>query len=115
VGGAGATLALAAVIVAFTSGSGRSAVPAAMPGHDADISLNSPAGARDIYARIERAAVSSCGTPVQSAADPCVQGAVAQAVRELNTPQLARVYVDTNGYALAQKFGIAGADVLANN
>ena len=58
-----------------------------------------PAGAQVLYSRIQRAAMEVCGadaigpfSEVRTKAESCYQNAVANAVAQVNSPQLFEVY-----------------------
>jgi len=63
-----------------------------------DLNLATPAGVNALYGRISHAARAVCGDTfardlsVQAAAERCQSEAIAQAVREVNNPQLAVVH-----------------------
>jgi len=70
-------------------------------------------GARHLYAQIERAAYSACGTSsmdteeIAGAPGPCVHLAISRAIRDVKNPNLAQVYIEKYGQNEAQKFGIS--------
>jgi UrcA family protein len=74
-------------------------------------------GARHLYAQIERAAYSACGTSsmdtevIAGAPGPCVHLAISRAIHDLKNANLAQVYIEKNGQNEAQKFGIS-SDVI---
>jgi UrcA family protein len=72
-----------------------------------------PEGARHVYAQIERAANYACGTDSADLDKPgrCVREAIGRAIHDVNSPNLAQVYIEKNGMAEAHKFGIS-SDVM---
>jgi len=78
-----------------------------------------PAGARHLYAMIERAAYKACGESssdtevIVGAPGPCVRLAIGHAVGHAKNPSLAQVYIEKNGFARAQEFGITGTMLTA--
>jgi UrcA family protein len=70
-------------------------------------------GARHLYAQIERAAYSACGTSsmdteeIAGAPGPCVHLAISRAIHDVKNPNLAQVYIEKYGQNEAQKFGIS--------
>ena len=69
-------------------------------------------GARRVYARIESAANYACGTSstdyqvIAGTPGPCVRLAVGSAIHDAKNANLARVYIEKNGFDEAQKCGI---------
>jgi UrcA family protein len=85
-------------------------------------SLQSDEGARSVYFLIVQAANAACETSssdidvmVRGRAAPCVQRAVARAVRQLDSPKLVQVYVAHNGIDLAREYGISEEALTAGN
>jgi len=74
-------------------------------------------GARHLYAQIERAAYSVCGTSrtdievIMGRPGPCVHLAISRAIHDVQNLNLAQVYIEKNGKYEAQKFGIS-SDVI---
>lgn len=66
-------------------------------------------GARHLYKQIERAAGYACGTDSTDLDKPgrCVREAVGRAIHGVNNPNLAQLYIEENGMAEAQRFGIS--------
>lgn len=61
----------------------------------ADLKISSPAGATELYARINAAAVSVCSRfwfKSDAAEARCIRGAIANAVGDVNEPALIAVY-----------------------
>jgi UrcA family protein len=95
-----------AVAAAFTALSAAATSQAAMPGDDTvsvtvrydDLNLSSPAGVNALYSRISAAARQVCPDSHSRdlgavlAAHRCQVDAVAKAVSEINSPQLAMVH-----------------------
>jgi UrcA family protein len=84
--------------------------------------LQSDEGARKVYTLIVQAANSACETSstdtdvvMRRGPGPCVQEAVARAVRQLNSQKLAQVYVADNGIDRAREYGISDAARTASN
>jgi UrcA family protein len=84
--------------------------------------LESDEGARKVYILIVQAANSACETSstdtdviVRGAPGPCVQKAVAHAVRQIDNQKLAQVYVANNGVDRAREYGISDAVRTASN
>ena len=69
-------------------------------------------GARHLYARIERAANHVCGSQsidyevIAGTPGPCVRLAIGRAIHDAKNSNLAKVYIEKNGFDEAQKFGI---------
>ena len=79
------------------------------------VQYSSPASvedARHIYARIESAANDACGTSstdyqvISGTPGPCVRLAIGRAIHDAKNSNLAKVYIEKNGFDEAQKFGI---------
>jgi UrcA family protein len=72
-------------------------------------------GARHLYAQIERAANYACGSDSTDLDKPslCVRDAVGRAIRDINNPNLAQVYIERNGRNEAREFGISAAVITA--
>jgi len=122
VGGMGAVLAMAVAAVSLSSVSVRSTASDPVTAQGAQVNLSSAAGARDFYARIEQAARSACASPrqdhdaMESPADSCVEGAIARSVREVNSPELTRVYIEHSSHEVSDNVVVTGEMVrLAKN
>ena len=76
------------------------------------IDLKQPAGAQELYARIEHAAVVACSygnrVDLQAVTNPvaCHEQAVGDAVRSVNSPLLTQVYLETHTSRQAAAHGI---------
>jgi UrcA family protein len=84
--------------------------------------LQSDDGARKVYILIVQAANSACGTSstdtdviMRRGPGPCVQEAVARAVRQIDSQKLAQVYVADNGMDRAREYGISNTARTASN
>ena len=84
--------------------------------------LQSDEGARKVYILIVQSANSACGTSstdtdviMRRRPGPCVQEAVARAVRQIDSQKLAQVYVANNGIDRAREYGISDAARTASN
>ena len=84
--------------------------------------LQSDEGARKVYTLIVQAANSACETSstdtdvvMRRGPGPCVQEAVARAVRQIDSQKLAQVYVANNGIDRAREYGISDATRTASN
>ena len=85
--------------------------------------LQSDEGARRVYKLIVQAANSACETSStdtdvimrNGSPGPCVQEAVARAVRQIDSQKLAQVYVADNGIDRAREYGISDATRTASN
>jgi len=114
--GTSALLALAVAVAASAPGrADESAVRLTY----SDLNLKSIEGARHLYSRIYTAANYACGASdtdmdviVRFGPSRCVKEAIARAVRNLNSPQLSRVYIERNGADVASSFGIRGESTL---
>lgn len=78
--------------------------------------LQSDEGARKVYMLIVQAANGACETSSTDAdviyrgrPGPCVQEAVAHAVRQINNQHLMQVYIAQNGMDRAREYGISDA------
>ncbi len=87
----------------------------------ANLNLNSVDGARKAYRRIEAAAWSVCGESsghievmIRGTSD-CVKDAVARAVVGVQSVELSKVYINTNGVQRATLYGIASPILTAGN
>jgi UrcA family protein len=84
--------------------------------------LQSDEGARKVYMLIVQAANSACETSstdtdviMRGGPGPCVQEAVARAVRQIDSKKLVQVYVAHNGIDRAREYGISDAVRTASN
>ena len=74
--------------------------------------LSTSEGVHRIYWHIEQAAYAACGESAKDidvtmrGASPCVRGAIARAVNATKSTFLARVYIEKNGFYVAQQFGV---------
>jgi UrcA family protein len=88
---------LGAMSVGTASAATADAVPSVVVKYD-PLTLSSEAGARAMYARLERVAQHVCpeasgrNLATLEAAKSCERQAVARAVRDINNPRLAEVY-----------------------
>jgi UrcA family protein len=86
----------------------------------AGLDLNTPAGARTLYARLKNASHSLCiGSPFPENRAPswqyqaCIEKALANAVRNSGYPLLTMAFVDDYGSGVAAKYGIRENDRVA--
>jgi UrcA family protein len=84
--------------------------------------LQSDEGARKVYMLIVQAANSACETSstdtdviMRGRPGPCVQEAVAHAVRQIDNQHLVQVYIAENGMDRAREYGISDAVRTAGN
>jgi len=84
--------------------------------------LQSDEGARKVYSLIVQAANSACETSsedtdviMRGGPGPCVQAAVAHAVRQIASQKLVQVYVAQNGTDRAREYGISDSVRTAGN
>lgn len=77
------------------------------------LDLNKPAGARELYSRLENAAWTVCTRPNRVGLEPtsnpraCREKALAEAVRSANVPLLTQAYLETHLPGDAAANGIA--------
>jgi UrcA family protein len=82
-----------------------------IPVSSAGLDLSQPAGAREIYRRLQRAAVTACGDGRRVDLEPvaslhgCYEKALGNAVRSVNLPLLTQVYLETHSPREAAAFG----------
>jgi UrcA family protein len=86
------------------------------------VNLQSDEGARKVYVLIVQGANSACETSstdtdviMRGRPGPCVQEAVARAVRQIDSQKLVQVYVANNGIDRAREYGLADAVRTASN
>ena len=86
-----------------------------------DLDLSRPAGAREAYARLQRATGIACTHGMRVDLQPpasftgCYEKALGDAIRSANAPQLTQVYLETHSPREAAAHGIvAPAQVAAN-
>ena len=109
------TLGLVALACATLAGPLHAAdqvVTVKIPVSAADLDLDQPAGAREMYRRVQNAAVIVCrsGNRVDLQAVPnfrnCYDKALAEAIRAVNRPQLTLIFMDEHGVQEAASRGI---------
>jgi UrcA family protein len=110
-----ALLALVAGIAALTPVSGHADEfsPRSIRVSIAGLDPNSAEGARKIYVRLEHAAWTVCGESVSDiqvlatgGPSKCVKEALAHAVRDVRSAELARIYIKKNGSKLAREYKV---------
>jgi UrcA family protein len=84
----------------------------------ANLNPNSVEGARKVYARIESAAWTVCGESTMDidvmyrhGPSECVKEAIAHAVRDVRSFELAQLYIKKNGAKLAKQYNVT-TDIL---
>ncbi len=76
------------------------------------LDLSQPAGAREVYRRLQRAAVTACGDGRRVGLEPvasvhgCYEQALGDAIRSANVPLLTQVYLETHSPREAAAHGI---------
>jgi UrcA family protein len=87
----------------------------------ADLNQNSAEGARKVYSRIESAAWTVCGESsmdievmYRHGPSDCVKEALAHAVRDARSAELAQLYIKKNGAKIAKQYNVS-TDILVAN
>lgn len=99
-------LAAATLMAALTTGATAAEVPQVHVNYQ-DLNLNTPAGAQVLYRRIRTAADHVCAIPgtrdltTLGAAKACANHAIADAVAQVNNPQLTGLYEAKTGLTAA--------------
>jgi UrcA family protein len=87
----------------------------------AHLDPNSAEGARKVYARIESAAWTVCGESTMDVdvmyrhgPSECVKEAIAHAVRDVRSVELAQLYIKKNGTKLAKQYNVTPDILMAS-
>jgi UrcA family protein len=78
----------------------------------ADLNVSSAAGAKTLYGRISSAANNVCPADARDlrshqAHAACMEQAIGGAVREVNLPQLSRLFTERKGAEIAARYGVS--------
>lgn len=90
-----------------------------IPVRYADLDVSQPAGAQELYYRLQHAALVACTNGDQVALEPlanpaaCYEDAIAEAVRTVKQPQLTVIYLRTHTLQAAATHGIKIPDQVA--
>jgi UrcA family protein len=113
--------ALVAALVAGNAGAKSFDVDVAIHVSTHGIDVNQPAGAQELYKRIQHAAYVACTygdridlKPAESYVD-CREKALGNAVRSANAPLLTQIYLQTHTIQQASTYGIRTPKQLASN
>jgi UrcA family protein len=105
-------LALSGALVAGAAAAKEYDVKVAISVSTKGIDLRKPAGAQELYARIQHAALVACSygnrVDLQAVSNPvaCHDQAIGDAVRSVNSPLLTQVYLETHTTRQAAAHGI---------
>jgi UrcA family protein len=109
------------ICIALVAACGVLSLPAQARSHEvrvkitistADLDLSRPAGAREAYARLQKAAYIACSHGMRVDLQPpasfagCYEKALADAIRSTNVPRLTQVYLETHSPREAAAHGI---------
>jgi UrcA family protein len=104
---------LAAVVASITvsgyAAAGSQTVQVSKTVSAVGIDVNTPKGARELYLRLKAASERVCGDPRVGLEPPpsgCVEGALGDAIRSVNRPQLTLVYLHSHSIQTAEAYRI---------